>query len=624
MMALFTAALFLLVGLGVAARERDEPFERLTYGAVGGGALWLGSTWILALTHNLTRPALIARFVVLLIVSVVVLRVRKPAFPRLHWALVPIALWVAFILWRGALIPPVSHDALAYHLPKATLLVRSAGYDYFPFLIPAVRTLPINYELLLAEEMIWAGSDQLTEWVSVPFFLFFVIASAALSERWWKSWRAAVAVAVFSAGVPVLLLHSGAHKNDTMVASFMVAALVAAGRWVGETDWRALIVSIVAFACAIGTKPQAGMLAVVIAPFVLWPLFRDLRRGALVVVLSVAAFLGLGGTVYVVNYAHEGSILDSKEQDQRTGELLPYGDWSTLWQGPYVLLAAPFSPDRYSLRVPWEDKPWFWRRYEIYFSDLGIVWALSAALAPFAILWTRRLAPEGSFARGAITLSALVTFAIMLPVGFKPHGLYTISLPRYALFIVPVIFGWTIAPLLVRFQPLFRPALALAVLAFCVNGVLYARNDAFAPAPYLEWAIAHPGTRVIAFDPNRAASIADRRAGPRDVIAVDAGYGTWIQPLFGRDLERPVEWIAQRPGTPRISDQASWVVVDRAYTAVWGHPEFRDLSQARQYLLRGTPRPDEVKVIEHLRRDSRFELVFYNRRMVQAVFRRVR
>lgn len=194
MLTLLTAALFFLVGTALAGRDRDGPFERATYGAIAGGALWLGSTWLLALTHNLSRPWLMARFIVLVIVAALTFKRWKTIRPPSSWAFIPVALWVLFILWRGAIIPPVSHDALAYHLPKATLMARAGGYEYFPFLIPANRTLPVNYELLIAEVMIWTGTDNLTEWVSVLFFVFFIVASAALSERWWGPDRCMTAV----------------------------------------------------------------------------------------------------------------------------------------------------------------------------------------------------------------------------------------------------------------------------------------------------------------------------------------------------------------------------------------------------------------------------------------------
>ena len=145
---------------------------------------------------------------------------------------------------------------------------------------------------------------------------------------------------------------------------------------------------------------------------------------------------------------------------------------------------------------------------------------------------------------------------------------------------------------------------------------------AFAPMEYVRWAKLNPGTRVVPFDANRAASLVDRRAGPRDAVAVDAGYGTWIHPAFGKELQRPVYLIAQGTGPVHIPDGARWVAIDRSFASIWEHPDFEDLSQARKFLVRGQPKPEEMRVFNALRQDPRFELVVYNRVTNQAVFRR--
>ncbi|HEX9163442.1 MAG TPA: hypothetical protein VF980_17175, partial [Thermoanaerobaculia bacterium] len=619
MMLFVTAALFVVCATALVRRMRiDGLLERALYVAVVALALWLGSTWILALAHILTKTALIVRIVVLLVIAVVALRRvrRMPVEPSLHWiAFLPVAIWIAYVLWRGAVLPPVSHDALSYHLPKATLFSQQNGFVYFPFLNPAIRTLPVNYEMLLTEMILWSGTDELTEWISVLMYLLFVVTTGALVERWWGRTAGSLIAMMCAAGIPVVVLHSGAHKNDMMVATLMAAALVAIGKWITDGG-PSLYVAVIAVALAVGTKPQAAILGVVLAPMILWRLRRDAGAIMKLVAVSIVAFFLLGGAVYVANFLHEGSILNAKDVDRENVEIVPYGDWSTLWQGPYVLLAAPFSLDRYALKVPWEAQPWFWRRYEIYFSELGIVFSIAALLSPFAFAWSRT---GSSLERRVVTIAALMTFAVMLPVGFKPHGLYTISLPRYALFIVPVVFGWTIGALNGRRGDI---ALAIAVVLFCATAIVYAKNDAFAPFAYFQWARQNPDTRVVLFDPNRAASVADRAAGPREKIAIDAGFGTWIQPAFGADLHRPVEFIPPGDGPPQIDDDAQYVAVDRAYAVVWGHPDFRDLSQARKYLLRGTPSRRDVRVIEALLRDSRWEVVLYNPRMVQAVFHR--
>ena len=59
------------------------------------------------------------------------------------------------------------------------------------------------------------------------------------------------------------------------------------------------------------------------------------------------------------------------------------------------------------------------------------------------------------------------------------------------------------------------------------------------------------------------------------------------------------------------------------WNIVWQHSQFRDLSQARMFLTRGTPTAEDTRVLRYLRGDSRFRLVFYNPVWNQAVFQRI-
>ena len=622
MVLVLTAVAFLALGREVSWRLWREGlglFERATYASAMGTAAWLGSIWILALTGLMTGPLLILRTVVVALAAVILWMrrdLRAWALDRASIAIVavaaiPFVLWLAFILYRGAILPPVSHDALAYHLPKAVLFARAGGYEFLADLHPRIRNIPANYELLLADAILSTGTDALTEWISTLFYVLFVIAAAALAERWWRGRTAAILAGLFAAGIPVVLLHSGAHKNDLTTAFFIVAALVASGRWIESRDSAAMSLAIVSFAAAIGTKPQAAAVAACLAPFVVWK--TPPRQIAKFILLTVVAFLLLGGAVFVYNFANERDVIGVGSPDKRS-TVIAYGDWRNLWQAPYVLLAAPFSGNPRELPVPWEAQPWFWRRYEMYFSHLGILFAIAAIAAPFCALRFR-----GSRERMAITIAALGGFILILPVNFPPHGMFAISLPRYALFIVPVIFAWIVGPLERWAVPLaVAGAASLVWYAFDV-----ARNDTFAPLAYVRWIREHPGNRSVPFDPHRAASVADRRAAPDDKIAIDAAFGTWIYPAFGAGLTRPVEFIPPGQGPPRISDDAKWVVVDRSYSSIWEHPEFQDLSQARQFLVRGRLKPEELRVLKALRADPRFELVFYNPVTNQAVFRRI-
>ncbi|HEX7155398.1 MAG TPA: hypothetical protein VF618_28285 [Thermoanaerobaculia bacterium] len=637
MLTIFAALAFLLLGREVAARvwRRGElaPLERACATLTFGVTLWLASIWGLALCGWLTRTGILILAVEVFALALwnifrsgeasapPVARGAAPPqsrVPLLLLAFLPVLLWVAFILWRGWIVPPLSHDALAYHLPKAVLYAREHGYAYFEFLDWRIRKLPASYELMLAEIIVLEGTDTITEWLSLLFYAMLVVTSGALVQRWWKRDAfAAAATMLFVAGIPVLLLHSGAHKNDVMTAAFMLAMLVWGGRWIATGDARALVPLILATGAAVGTKPQAGVLALALLPFALWRVFRERmppRRIAVLALFGIAVFLLLGGWAYLDNYRHPAAA--------GATESVAYGDWVNLWEGPYVLLAAPFSPSPNALPVPWEAEPWFWRRYEIYFSHLGAPFSLAALLLPVALVAFRRF--DGSrMERLALLAVTLVVFAIMLPVRFTPHGLYAISLPRYALFLAPVFFAWTIAPIVIAARerrPQFGAVVvALAAAGFVIHALDMARSDVFVPLDYVRWARERPGTRVVAFDPYRAAEVFDRAAGPRDRVAIDAGFGTWLQPLFGAELQRPVDFIGS---DGKIPAAAQWVVVDRAWGSIWGHPDFKDLSQARQYLAAGQPYPGDTRLADALRNDARWEVVFYNPRQNQAVFKR--
>ena len=129
----------------------------------------------------------------------------------------------------------------------------------------------------------------------------------------------------------------------------------------------------------------------------------------------------------------------------------------------------------------------------------------------------------------------------------------------------------------------------------------------------------HPGTRWMEFDNYRAASVADRLAGPRDTMSIDAGPSAWIYPAFGAHLTRPVMLI---PPGGAIDGTARWIVVDRSWSVNWGDPRFTDLGQWTTYVGRGSLQPEDRRVFDLVRRDPRYEMVYLDTKTLQAVFRR--
>lgn len=628
MIVLLTALGFAAIGLEVTLRAwpRDlRALERATFAIVIGAAMWCATTWIFALLMILTTPVLLARAVIVVAVAAMLMRKRaRIASVQLDntivtaalLALLPVLLWTQFTLWRGAVIPPLSHDALSYHLPKAVLWSRADGFRYLEELAPAARKIPANYEMLLTEIVETQGRDDYTEWPSAAFWLFFIIATGALADRWWRgNFLVPLTAMIFAAGLPVALLHSGAHKNDLLLAALMVSMMVAAGRWISDGDVPALLVLILATGLAVGTKPQAASLFLGLAPFLLIRAFRlRVRTIAGIALFGIAAFLLLGGAVYVANFMRERALIGRATAEM---EVVTYGDWANLWQGPYVLLAAPFSRSSDALYVPWSAEPWFWKKYEIYFSHLGIPFALCAVAAPFFALKFR------GRERVFVTLAAAAAFFIMLPVYFKPHGMFTISLPRYALFIAPVVFAWTVAPLAMLGPRAAKAMVAISAVAFSVYAVDNAKNDAFAPIDYVLWARRNPDVRMIPFDPGRAPSVADVNAGPHEKIGVDASFSSWIHPLFGRNLTRPVHFFPPGDGPVVIPDDVNWIVIDRSWHVSWEAAGFTDLSQARHFLNKGVPRPEDLRVRRAVAADKRFKVEFARVGWNQVLFRRI-
>ncbi|HEX8618181.1 MAG TPA: hypothetical protein VF911_11400 [Thermoanaerobaculia bacterium] len=629
MIVLLTALGFLAIGLDLTLRAwpRDlRPLERTTFAIVIGAAMWCATSWMLALPMMLTKPLLIARAAIVVAAAAMLFRQRgrigtlqidNRAATVVLLALLPVMLWTQFVLWRGAIIPPVSHDALAYHLPKAVLWSRANGFRYLEELAPAARKIPANYEMLLTEMVATQGRDDYTEWPSTAFWIFFVVAAGALADRWWRGkFLVPLAAMIFAAGLPVALLHSGAHKNDLLIAATMVSMMIAAGRWISEGELPSLIVLILATGLAVGTKPQAATLFLCLAPFLLPRVVKlRVRNIAALAAFGIAAFLLLGGAVYVANFVRERALFGSANAEM---EVVTYGDWANLWQAPYVLLAAPFSASSESLRVPWASEPWFWKRYELYFSHFGIPFALCAVAAPFFAF--RHRGKE----RVLVTLAALAAFAFMLPVVFKPHGMFLISLPRYALFIAPVVFAWTVAPLALRRMRAAYALLAVGAISFSIYAMDSAVHDTFAPLEYVLWSRENPGTRVIPFDPGRAASVVDAKAGPHDKIGVDASFASWIHPLFGRDLTRPVHFFPETDGPVVIPDDVDWIVIDRSWHVSWEAAGFTDLSQARRFINKGQPRPEDLRVRRAVVADKRFKVDHARIGWNQVVFRRIR
>jgi hypothetical protein len=561
-------AAIVATGCGVARRLRVD----FATGALVGVILWIAVNWALAISFALTRRNLAIAAALFVIAGAASL--RRPSFRASTLiVLAPIAVWCAFVLWRGSVVPPLSHDALAYHLPKAVMIARAHGYERFDVPDLRIAAFPSNYELLLADVLILEKSDALTEWIGTAFYLLFLAVVAAIVRRWWGAGLHVTACVLAAAGAPLLLLHSGHDKNDVMTAAFAAAALYWSATWCVRRGAVPAMLAIVCGAAAVGTKMSAAAVVLGIAPFGIAALVRrppPLKAFAAALLFAACALLLCGGWVFVKN------IQAPATPNVAAGlPVLQYGEWRHLWEVPYLAVRA-------SLGL---GGKWPWPAENLFSSHYGPLFGLAALALPFCIWRYRRDGEDAVRKERTIAgAAAAIAFFVLTPLIQYPQ----IALPsilRYTAFILPFVYGWTIAPLSRGSR--YAPALVAGFIAiFAVNALDMAWNDTLAPLPYARWCAEHPGTREIFWASNHAESVVDRLAGPHDTIAVRAGGDAWVYPAYGAPLSRTVVFV--RNGVP---DTAQWVAID-----------------------------DDPQFINALARDPRFSIVYRQER--QAVFRR--
>jgi hypothetical protein len=629
-----------------SARAPVSELERVCSSTLFGVVFWLGATWALALAFCLQSAPLLAVATAAVLGGIALWRKTPDAAPggaareralvqprTYAWVLLPIVVWVAYLLWRGYLLPPHTPDALTYHLPRAAMIAKAGGFQFFHLPDLRIDWLPASYEMLLADFLVLEGADTYTEWLNTLFFVLLLLETAALAVRWWGPGFHVYATVFLMAGVPVLLLQGAAHKNDLMAGYFLLASMRWLGRFFRERELAGCVLVILAACAAAGTKPHGLLYTALAAAAILWIAWRGrgerifrTRHFAIAAAVAVAAFLLLGGYYYL--YAAVDSLRSAKGP-ALTSTVMPvaYGAWAYLWQVPVLMLLAPFGASNKEVWVPWLDNYWLWERYDVHGSNFGAALSILVPLLPLLAWLPRRESDRpGLHERLFVTAIALLVALAILPTNFSPRG-YVSGFPRYLLFLPAIVLGWTVSAALAKLDHSHRwhaLGLASAILftaaLFVDTAFDVAEHDKFAPARDIHWAEAHPGTRWIPSMPRRAASVLDCLAGPRDSVDFHAGHDSWIYPAFGVELKRDVRFIKY---AAQIRSEAQWVIVDRAYSVIWNHPDFKNIAEWKRYLGKGKPKSADLEVVETLLQDRSYKLVYHDMREVQAVFRRL-
>lgn len=615
--------------------------ERIVSSATVASALVLAVTWSLALAGQLKFAWLLVAAVAALILGLVLPRRSPPAeevVPETNRVVrltiiaavfVPMAAWLAFLLWRGYVTPPLSHDALVYHMPRAAMFVKTATYQDFHLPDDRVDALPANYELLLADIMILAHGDTVTEWLSTIYFLLLVIATAGMAKRWWGGGIHVYVVALLVCSAPVLLLQAAAIKNDLLVAFFAVAAFLFCGRWLSSREIPSALLTIIACVEAAGTKPNAAIVVIFLAPLFVVGVVRairdrkfGMREAALVVAVSILSATLAGGYFYfrIVVHPHADAA------QHATGAVVPngYGEWNYLWQVPLVMWLAPFSTDPFSAPAPWTGgRTWWWPYWDLHDSNFGVMISILVLLLPYALWrWRRYPGRTEMHERTAIVIAVFLMFAVTLPRKLPIYGQVS-GYTRYFLFLAPVVVCAVVPPFFLLVQAARRAiamqaiTIALSALVFLDTAAGVVFQDKFTPLNRAIWAAEHPGKRGVPLYPPRAATVLDALAGPTDSVDMYCSWDAWVYPAMGATLQRDLHFINDLSG---IRPDSQWVVIDARRN--WGNPKFKDIADWPRYMGNAGPQPVETAMINTLAKDPRFEWVYIDLHNVQGVFHR--
>ncbi|MEI7893327.1 MAG: hypothetical protein WCI05_09550 [Myxococcales bacterium] len=610
-------ALALAVGwanaLAVLGAFRFFPFVLSSLGTVTALVLWRRRQWRMACTRNLSPP------------------------PGLLWlapAVLVFVVYVSFALVRGHAFFVLNHDGLAYHMPIAQIirqtgaLVTTTGHD--------IRlTWPANYEILLAATTLLSGTDKYTAWVGTASFVALLLAVGAVAQRFWGGTLRPVVPMLITAAMPVVLLHSSAHKNDLMMGALFIALAFYLTRWVWAGGTPSLVLTLVSAGLLLGTKLSGFFLGPACAVAAVFGFVRLFRRGALPRgtargVVALGALFGatlLGPVNYVWNWWHFGrAVLYTID-----GGTYPWwGDFDNVWMFAYLAMVRPFSSDTTWIYVPWSRETWFWPDNDFFMSTFGAAVSVLALVLPIVVLVERKARIPGRLER-ALLLGILVSFAVaVLAIRYSHEGFFNCSV-RYTVSSAAVVVAWSAGGALALIGTtrmgvwIERGAVLGASLLFAWNGYDLAHRDGSGNLDALVETLQHPEyeRRVWGF-PGRAGSTVDLIAGPHDHVLFDGAFDSWVYPAYGRELTRKVTLLRRTGEAPTtLPDDVDWVVTDRAWAIWFGHPKFRTMGDWHKYIGAGRATAEDIALVKQLKVDPRFRLVYYLPKFNQAVFQRV-
>lgn len=651
-LAYFFASLCLFCWIGASRLRRDAPSAEgepkplvfLTLVPL----VWCGTVWILAAVRLLHTPGLLAIATLWNLASVWMgfkgfrggwtLRRPDPARVGLAGWITGgvLGLLVVFNLFKGYVLPTANTDANAWSMPIAVYYMLGKGLDLFT--PPQAEWLghlsdPNNYELMLSSILALQGSDRVTEWFATACAVGILATVWGLFSRWHGSGAEPWVGLLLFAASPVFLLHMAADKADLLTGLLTLLGLFWTVRhWDEGRPRQGLLACYTLFMLA-GTK-KVGW---VVAPILLAVLGLRilLRRGvgnrvrSLVHLLAHAgvAFLLLGGlrAIFLWIHARPGQAWAAAAGGPSPGYSLLDSIrflWMVAWH--------PFRSGVYDFTPPFSAEAWYWPGYNLIYSHFGWWFGPLLLLALLAGVLARK-AWRLWYTREQVLFAALsgaCFFALFLRRYAYDGGFNTY--PRFTFFLLVPILSLGLLTLLGRWAGMQRHVTRNLVLGVCLAnllasaGVTYTK-DMTAPLQYFSDLWRHPERRRWVFvGLNRLPCRLDRVAGPKEVIATDCTFQTWLHPLWGEGFTRRVELIPWERGRAQVPPDADWVLADNVSGITFGGQGIRSAGEFLKTWNQGQPSDRDTALFRQVRNDPAWELVFATPLGEQCLFRRKR
>jgi len=304
----------------IASARRQTWQEALLRATVLSAAAAVLFTESVSLSHNLTRSAVVAGWIVFIGAGFfwfwqqVPVSKMTPASGR-SWlnvlygvAVGAIVAVVAFTALRSA---PNSWDAMAYHLPRILYWVQARSVEFFPTSYFNQISLQPGAEYLMLQTYLLSGGDHFVNLVQAFAFGTSIVAVSALAGVLGLDGAGQVVAALVAGTLPSAILQASGAKNDTLLGLWLVCALYFAARWARDRANASLLFVGISVGLALFTKATAYLFLppLLAGVFVAATSKSSWKRWASLGGASLLGALLLNRPQYWRNFELSGSVL---------------------------------------------------------------------------------------------------------------------------------------------------------------------------------------------------------------------------------------------------------------------------------------------------------------------------